>query len=131
MSGLQHWDLIPTVPFRFPSLEVRPETKRASRRLCLDALLSFAYLEAMMESAFTWLNTLVQTFYRFFPHILIVRATHGGVSVVHPVMWRPARFLDDFQGRCCAGHHIISRRQRIAIGHRSSNSAAGPSCALL
>jgi hypothetical protein len=39
-----------------------------------------------MESAFAWLNQLVQTFYRFLPHILIVRATHGGVSVAHSVM---------------------------------------------
>ena len=39
-----------------------------------------------MESAFAWLNQLIETFYRFFPHILIVRATHGGVSVAHPVM---------------------------------------------
>ncbi len=35
-----------------------------------------------MESAFAWLNQLVQTFYRFLPHILIVRATHGGVKWV-------------------------------------------------
>ena len=35
-----------------------------------------------MESAFAWLNQLIETFYRFFPHILIVRATHGGVKWV-------------------------------------------------
>ena len=35
-----------------------------------------------METAFAWLNQLVQTFYRFLPHILIVRATHGGVKWV-------------------------------------------------
>ena len=31
-----------------------------------------------MDAAFAWLNTLIQTFYRFIPHVLIVRATHGG-----------------------------------------------------
>ena len=35
-----------------------------------------------MESAFAWLNQLVETFYRFFPHVLIVRATHGAVKWV-------------------------------------------------
>ena len=77
MSGLQHWDLIPTVPFRFPSLE--GVWKRKGRPGgCAWA--PFVFLEVVMESAFAWLNTLVQTFYRFFPHILIVRATHAGVK---------------------------------------------------
>ena len=35
-----------------------------------------------MESAFAWLGQLVETLYRFIPHILIIRATHGGVSWV-------------------------------------------------
>ena len=35
-----------------------------------------------MDAAFAWLNQLIQTFYRFIPHLLIVRATHGGVKWV-------------------------------------------------
>jgi hypothetical protein len=35
-----------------------------------------------MESAFAWLGQLFETFYKFIPHILIVRATHGGVKWV-------------------------------------------------
>ena len=35
-----------------------------------------------MESAFAWLSQLVETFYKFIPHILIIRATHGGVKWV-------------------------------------------------
>ncbi len=35
-----------------------------------------------MESAFSWLSQLIETFYRFIPHILIVRATHAGVKWV-------------------------------------------------
>ncbi len=35
-----------------------------------------------MDAAFAWLNTLIQTFYRFIPHVLIVRATHGGAKWV-------------------------------------------------
>jgi len=29
-----------------------------------------------MESAFAWLGQLFETFYKFIPHILIIRATH-------------------------------------------------------
>ena len=39
-----------------------------------------------MESAFAWLSQLIETFYKFVPHILIVRATHGGVYVAQSVM---------------------------------------------
>ena len=42
-----------------------------------------------MESAFAWLNQLIETFYRFFPHILIVRATHGGVKWVRGKKIKP------------------------------------------
>lgn len=35
-----------------------------------------------MESAFAWLNQFFQAVYQFFPRILIVRATHGGVKWV-------------------------------------------------
>ena len=35
-----------------------------------------------MESAFSWLSQLIETFYRFFPHIVIIRATHAGVKWV-------------------------------------------------
>jgi len=35
-----------------------------------------------MESAFAWLSQLIETFYKFVPHILIIRATHGGVKWV-------------------------------------------------
>ena len=33
-----------------------------------------------MESAFAWLGQLFETVYKFIPHILIIRATHGGVA---------------------------------------------------
>jgi drug/metabolite transporter superfamily protein YnfA len=49
-----------------------------------------------MESAFAWLGQLFETFYKFIPHILIIRATHGGVYVAQSVMWRPARFSGVF-----------------------------------
>jgi regulator of protease activity HflC (stomatin/prohibitin superfamily) len=35
-----------------------------------------------MESAFAWLSQLIETLYKFIPHIVIVRATHGGVKWV-------------------------------------------------
>ena len=35
-----------------------------------------------MESAFSWLSQLIETFYRFIPHIIIIRATHAGVKWV-------------------------------------------------
>jgi regulator of protease activity HflC (stomatin/prohibitin superfamily) len=35
-----------------------------------------------VESAFAWLNQIFQAIYQFFPRILIVRATHGGVKWV-------------------------------------------------
>ena len=35
-----------------------------------------------MESAFAWLNQLMEAFYRLFPRIIVVRATHGGVKWV-------------------------------------------------
>jgi regulator of protease activity HflC (stomatin/prohibitin superfamily) len=35
-----------------------------------------------MESAFAWLSQLVETFYKFIPHIVIIRATHAGVKWV-------------------------------------------------
>ena len=35
-----------------------------------------------MESAFAWLGQLFETFYKFIPHILIIRATHGGVKAL-------------------------------------------------
>ncbi len=35
-----------------------------------------------MESAFAWLSQLIETLYKFVPHILIIRATHGGVKWV-------------------------------------------------
>ena len=35
-----------------------------------------------MESAFAWLSQLIETFYRFIPHIIIIRATHAGVKWV-------------------------------------------------
>jgi regulator of protease activity HflC (stomatin/prohibitin superfamily) len=42
-----------------------------------------------MESAFAWLSQLVETFYKFVPHILIVRATHGGVKWVRGKYIKP------------------------------------------
>ena len=33
-----------------------------------------------MNEAFSWLSQLIETFYRFFPHIVIIRATHSGVK---------------------------------------------------
>jgi len=35
-----------------------------------------------MDGAFSWLSQLIETFYKFIPHILIIRATHGGVKWV-------------------------------------------------
>jgi regulator of protease activity HflC (stomatin/prohibitin superfamily) len=35
-----------------------------------------------MESAFAWLNQLIEAFYKLFPRVLIIRATHGGVKWV-------------------------------------------------
>jgi len=35
-----------------------------------------------MEGAFSWLSTMIETFYRFIPHIVIIRATHAGVKWV-------------------------------------------------
>ena len=60
-----------------------------------------------MESAFAWLSQLIETFYKFVPHILIVRATHGGVYVAQSVMSRPTRFPRRFLSRCRIGRHII------------------------
>ena len=36
-----------------------------------------------MESAFAWLNQLIEAVFRFCPRIVIVRATHAGVKWVH------------------------------------------------
>ena len=33
-----------------------------------------------MNEAFSWLSQLIETFYRFIPHIVIIRATHAGVK---------------------------------------------------
>jgi len=38
--------------------------------------------EATMESAFSWLNQLIQAIFQFFPRIVVVRSTHGGVKWV-------------------------------------------------
>ena len=80
----QPWGLTPTVRFRFRNCGDIQKYEKGTQATRLGALrISW---EARMESAFAWLNQLVQTFYRFLPHILIVRATHGGVSVAHSVM---------------------------------------------
>ncbi len=42
-----------------------------------------------MEGAFAWLNQLIETFYRFIPRILIVRATHGGVKWIRGKKIKP------------------------------------------
>jgi len=42
-----------------------------------------------MESAFAWLNQLIEAFYRLFPRVLIVRATHGGVKWVRGKKIKP------------------------------------------
>ena len=73
-----------------------------------------------MESAFAWLGQFFEAFFKFIPHILIIRATHGGVYVAQSVMSRPTRFPRCFPSRCSVGRHIISfyrvRRNSMSPG---------------
>ncbi len=44
---------------------------------------------------------------------------HNGCYVAQLVMWRPTRLLGGFQGRCCAGRHIILALQGSQELHES------------
>ena len=70
-----------------------------------------------MESAFAWLNQLIETFYRFFPHILIVRATHGGVQM-GPRQAHQAAHVPDSTGYwplTTEVEVVVTARQTLAI----------------
>ena len=60
-----------------------------------------------MESAFAWLNQLIEAVFRFCPRIVIVRATHAGVSVAHSVMWRRSFHCAVFSHPADYLRHII------------------------
>lgn len=69
-----------------------------------------------MESAFSWLSQLVETFYKLFPHVLIVRATHGGVKWVrgkHVKLLKPGWHL--WWPLTTEVEVIVTARQTLAI----------------
>jgi regulator of protease activity HflC (stomatin/prohibitin superfamily) len=69
-----------------------------------------------MESAFAWLSQLVETIYRFVPHILIVRATHGGVKWVRGRKIKPLNpGLHLYWPLTTEVEVIVTARQTIAI----------------
>ena len=69
-----------------------------------------------MESAFAWLNQLIETFYRFFPHILIVRATHGGVKWVRGKNIKPlSPGLHIYWPLTTEVEVLVTARQTLAI----------------
>jgi regulator of protease activity HflC (stomatin/prohibitin superfamily) len=69
-----------------------------------------------MESAFAWLSQLVETIYRFVPHILIVRATHGGVKWVRGRKVKPLNpGLHLYWPLTTEVEVIVTARQTIAI----------------
>lgn len=69
-----------------------------------------------MESAFAWLSQLVETFYKFVPHILIVRATHGGVKWVRGKHIKPlAPGLHFWWPLTTEVEVIVTARQTLAI----------------
>lgn len=69
-----------------------------------------------MDGAFAWLSQLIQTFYKFFPHIIIVRATHGGVKWVRGRKVRPlAPGLHFYWPLTTEIEVIVTARQTLAI----------------
>jgi regulator of protease activity HflC (stomatin/prohibitin superfamily) len=69
-----------------------------------------------MESAFAWLSELVHTFYKFIPHILIVRATHGGVKWVRGHKIKPMQpGLHFYWPLTTEVEVIVTARQTLAI----------------
>ena len=58
-----------------------------------------------MESAFAWLNQLIEAVFRFCPRIVIVRATHAGVKWVHG--WKvKAMPPEDCGSTSTTAHHL-------------------------
>ena len=69
-----------------------------------------------MDAAFAWLNTLIQTFYRFIPHVLIVRATHGGMKWVRGNRIKPLPpGLHVYWPLTTEVEVIVTARQTLAI----------------
>ena len=69
-----------------------------------------------MESAFAWLSQLVETFYKFVPHILIVRATHHGVKWVRGKHIKPLNpGLHFWWPLTTEVEVIVTARQTLAI----------------
>lgn len=69
-----------------------------------------------MESAFAWLSELVHTFYKFIPHILIIRATHGGVKWVRGKKIKPlAPGLHFYWPLTTEVEILVTARQTLAI----------------
>lgn len=69
-----------------------------------------------MESAFAWLGQLFSTFYKFIPHILIIRATHGGCKWVrgrHVRLLAPG--LHFYWPLTTEVEVIVTARQTLAI----------------
>jgi len=69
-----------------------------------------------MEGAFAWLSQLIETFYKFVPHILIVRATHGGVKWVRGKNIKPLDpGLHFYWPLTTEVEVIVTARQTLAI----------------
>ena len=69
-----------------------------------------------MEAAFAWLGQLFETFYKFIPHILIVRATHGGVKWVRGHKIKPLEpGLHFYWPLTTEVEVIVTARQTLAI----------------
>jgi regulator of protease activity HflC (stomatin/prohibitin superfamily) len=69
-----------------------------------------------MESAFAWLNQLIQAFYQLFPRILIVRSTHGGVKWVrgkHVKLLKPG--LHVYWPLVTDVEVLVTARQTLAV----------------
>lgn len=79
-----------------------------------------------MESAFAWLNQLIQAILQVFPRILIVRATHGGVKWVrgkHVKLLVPG--LHVYWPLMTDVEVIVTARQTLAIPDQVMATADG------
>lgn len=69
-----------------------------------------------MDTAFAWLNQLIQAFYQLFPRIVIVRATHGGVKWVRGKHIKPMHpGLHVYWPITTDVEVIVTARQTLAI----------------